>query len=250
MGWLEQLARKLLFFLESIHTSCQRRSWQSIEKLKIVPAAIADRIDDLFIDSLLRTNPRHTYSDSIGRIFCKAHANVQTQIEIQQHPHERSFAIFQNKELLYKVANSRGGVFTFYNARDEKLLRNDHDSLWDQQNRLVAMVQLAVDYPYLQSPMEIADGKGRTYMRVEQSVAKELLVFRKAITNQMVAVAALSQIGKCTNWTVTLLDPFNDKLHLLVLGALKHAQHYYFGNPDAAFGYVSGIPKYQMLVQA
>lgn len=122
MGWVEWLIRKFFVcFLDSVKTTCLRHSWKAIEKMPTIPLDIKNHIEDLFLDSLYPTNLRSSYSGVISRVFCRIHCEnarmnglAINQIDIQQHPSDRSFGIFYNKELRYLVANSEYGQLDFF----------------------------------------------------------------------------------------------------------------------------------------
>ncbi len=246
MGWLEWFVRTILSpfcLVESVHRTCMSRSWKSIARLETTPSDIARRIDDLFFDSLMPTNPRYTYSDSIGHIFCKAHSDRQRQIDIQQQPRTRSFTVFQNQQLIYRVSSSAYGQLDFYTADDRMRFRNSFDSLWDEHAKRIGAIKLRVDYKSLHSAIEILDGKDRLVMQVEETKNRELLVFREAITHELVAVAAFQRKDGWIHWNVTPLAQNFDENKLLhvVFGTLKQSQHCHFPNPMDA-PYVKGIP--------
>lgn len=272
MSWVEWLARKFFFFLDSVETTCLRHSWKSIEKMINFPNDIKERIEDIFLDSLYPTNPNGSSSGIISRIFCKTHVEnaskhglALNQIDIQQHPDDRSFAIFYNKELSYLVANSAYGRLDFYNSKLQKMLTNEYDSLWDlTTKKRVGGVKLDVDYPRLQSSIELFSGKDCPLAKIDKAQNREIypllqkkyktlgLVFRDTVTNQLLAVSNLSSLENSNgliNWTISVIDQAAlDKRQitpvLLAWATLKHSQHYDFGPPHS-LPYVKAVPKVQ-----
>lgn len=257
IGWVEWLFRKFfVFFLDSVQTTCLRHSWKSIEKMPNLPIDIKNRIEGLFLDSLYRTNPLSTHSGTISRIFCKAHrenANLMSlpvnQIDIQQHPTDRSFGIFYNKELHYLVANSEFGQLNFYNPDLVKVSTNDHDSLWNENDNRIGAIKLAVNYSRLNSCMELYSGKDLLLAKVEENKDKVSLVFRETATNQLLAVSNLSRSGRLINWTITLIDQNTlDQKQitpiLLAWTILKYSQHYHFSSPEE-LKYLRHLPQAQ-----
>lgn len=272
MNWVEWLARKIFCFLESVKTTCLRHSWKSIERMSDIPKDIKDRIEDIFLDSLYPTNPNSSRAGIISRIFCKNHVenaskqgHTVNQIDIQEHCRDRSFAIFYNKKLSHLVANSAYGRLDFYNSTLQKMLTNQHDSLWDvATKRRVGGIKLDVDYRRLQSSMELFSGQDLPLANVVKGRERETfpllqkrytfsLIFREAMTNRVLAVSNPSELKNSSgliNWTITVIDQKAlDQRQitpiLLVWATLKHSQHYDFG-PVSQIPYVKGLPEVQV----
>lgn len=251
MGWIEWLVREIFCcFFYSSQKTCRDRSWSAIEKMRTIPKEIAENIEDLLLDSLYETNRHSAPSEIISRIFCRIFREKTIkegydthQIDIQQDTTDRIFKIFCNGENIYLVRNSNRGIFDFYNLKNEKMFINDHDSLWDNQGKRVAGIRLAVDYPRMDSSMELNLSKDLPAAKVWDNRGKVLLVFRDAIDNQLLAVANLSRPSGLIKWTITVIkqNALNQKEItplLLAWVTLKYSQHYHFSYPI----YVEDMP--------
>lgn len=250
LGWLEWLVRKLFgCFLGSVQRTCLGYSWNAIEKMPNIPIDIKNHVEDLFLDSLYPTNPLSSHSGTISRIFCRAFREdgAINQIDVQQHPTDRSFGIFYNGELLYLAANSEYGQIDFYNSELMKVSTNNHDSLWNSDDNRIGGIKLGVDYTRLQSSMELYTGHDLLLAKVEENKEKVSLVFRHTTSNQILAVGNLSKPG--INWKITLIDQGalnRNQITPLLLAwtILKYSQHYHFLNP-ADHQYVKNLPQTQ-----
>lgn len=258
IGWLEWLIRKVFaFVMDSPETSCLRCSWKSIEKMPTIPQDIEKHIEGLLLDSLYPTNPISQHSRIISRIFCKTYPNIangriMNQMDIQQHPTDRSFGIFYNTSLCYLVANSQYGQLDFYNTQDVKISINDYDVLFDPNHNRIGRIKLAVDYPRLESSMKLYSGQDVPLAKVEDNKDRATLIFRDAMTHQLLAISNLSKSGRL-NWTITILDQkaLDQKQMtplLLAWTVLKYSQHYYFKNP-VDLHYVKGLPRTQNFIR-
>lgn len=208
-----------------------------------LPKAIANRIEDLFLDSLVPTNPSKIYGTIFSRLFCKHHRNTarkkglsEHQIELKQ-PYKgcREFDILYDNKLLYYVYDIAYGVFQF-SGNQTPSLKNDHDTLWDKANNRIGAIKLDVDYPGQAHNMVLFSGKDVPLANVTQTHDKMALVFRDAITQQIMAVANLTQENKTLNWKITvinkeILDRNQVTAVLLAWAAFKFSQHYHFVPP-------------------
>ena len=248
MGWVRALFSVLTIgFIAGPRKTCLRYSWASIAQCDEVPQKIAQRIEDLFLDSLTRNSLRFPCADLIGRVLCKTHAAPARQIDVQQHPTIRAFTVFEGQQPCYQVVNSSYGQLNFYRGEDNKLFNNDRDAVWNiKEGKRIRAIEWA---PYFQPlyALQITDGRDQPKMMM-QAVNREFFVFRRAITNELLAVASFFRTGKAINWRITpIIKEAPDKEDFLLsfsLGVLKYSQHYHFEGPDR-WPYTAKVPKEQ-----
>lgn len=258
MGWIEWVVRKVFAgLIDSVQTRCLGHSWKAIEQMPTIPADIKDKIEDFFLDSLLPTNPRASYSGVISRVFCRIHSEKNftngsslNQIDIQQHDTERSFGVFYDKNLKYLVVNSSYGQLDFYLPNEDKVFSNQYDSLWTMDQSRIGSTKLAVDYPRQASTIELNSGKDLPLAKIEQNKEKISLAFREATTNRLFAVANLTEFKRQINWKITIIDQEildQNKINPILLAwtSLKYSQHHHFPDP-AMLKYVSKQPQTQV----
>lgn len=232
VGKLERIVRAIfgaLCIIDNLETSILRRTFRAIQAMDTVPIGIEKDIKLIDL-SLHIEGPLYYLAYEVSELYARVMQKGSFDIQ-QDAKRERSFGIFEDKQLTDRVLNTEWGRLKFYTLSDNTFIFS-YDNSYDRLQKVDPEEVVATSYCSLYRQMRLYSPCGELLYVVENDRTGSALLIRDAKTFEKVALAHMYGSYDSIKWRVSYLqDESEGEKYRFAFMALKYSQMYHFQEP-------------------